>query len=85
MSMLPQDVYPDSNNQSSYSLDHLASKRPQRSIEGCGSSTTNQQLNDQFFVAPSEVSNSENGFRRSRPVDYDEKVELERVFSQLDF
>lgn len=83
MSMLPQgERYLDSNNQSSYSLDHLASKRPQKSFEGCGSSNTNHQ--DQYYIAPSEISNSENGFRRTNQTDGDEKIELARVFHQLE-
>ena len=79
MSMLPQgERYLDSNNHSSYSLDNLASKRPLKSFEGYGSSNTNHQ--DQYYVAPSEISNSENGFRRTNWADGDEKIELARIF-----
>lgn len=63
--MLPQgETYLDSNNQSICSLDHLVHKKQQKSFEGFGSSNNNHQ--DQFYVAPSEISNSENGFRRTR-------------------
>lgn len=70
----------DSNNPSIYSFDHLAlsNKKPQQtSFEA---TLTNQHNNDQFYVAPSENTISENGPHRNKNNEFDDRLELDRVF-----
>lgn len=83
MSMLPHSAVGclDSNNHSFYSMDHLALKKPQQtSLEGGNLSHANQQINDQFYVAPSENTISENGLHRNKNSEEDDRLELDRLF-----
>lgn len=61
---------------------HSTQKQDAFKQQASGQSSTTYK-DEQFFVAPSDLTNSENGGLKFKTCEYDIKSELERVFADL--